>query len=1355
MKTSLNVNALTGWRSASRSRLQAALGVALAGVLSLQSWANPTGMSVANGTVVAATSGLQLNITASHNAAINWQSFNIGANETTTFIQPSASSVVWNRISDPNPSQIWGHLNANGIVVLMNSSGFFFGPNSFVSAAGLVVTTAAPPQDFGSGGFWQFNGPPPAASIINYGQINIGSGGSAFLIAEHVENHGAIAAPEGNIGLYAGKEVLLSERSDGRGLSVQVRLPEGSVDNTGRLVADGGAITLRARTVNQRGIIEANSVRERDGIIELVATESVNLEAGSALHARGDSEGFSSGGQILVRSDGRFRDESTSEIDAGGGAQGGDGGRVEISAPSMTSIKSRILGEARVGWTGGKLFIDPTDIFLSDSGSGTAGSGTVNSGDLPDTLRLDVNSAFVGFSQITLQAIRNIALQAGTQWDLNQSTGVSAPGSRLTLQAGNDIHIENGASLVAGQNWSVSLFAGADFASPDTVVVNQGGIYFEGTGSLQASDGMVHLLAGNEVIVNSGFIRTVGGGNIDVVALSGSVNTGTRPNGFLFRSTGSGYDVDPDLGGISTMNGGNVNITAGQDIVSFLPQSGDAQQGDGGSGAFGAAAGNVTLTAGRNVAGHYVVRSGIGRITAGANAGTPAKSLALSLGAGGWDINAVQDILLQEVRNPNGVFNAQGFFSASTRHRFDYASDAYTHLTAGHAVELLGTSLPRNSSASDPKAVPVIYPPSLEISAGAGGVTLDKDIVLFPSMAGQLRITTFDGGALKGNQAGSLVSLIMSDSGRTRYTDAGNFGIDDHADTPVHLNDPDPVKIDISGNLSGVLIATPKQTQINVGGDMINARFVGQNLHESDVTSINVAGDIRNRNEFTTVPLGQEPDLTLFDHLDPTDPSLSSMLNSARNAFFYDSVNHTLTYKGRINGQVLQALLNMRVVRWYPGTELPVLDEQGIPIIDSAVFCDPAALQSLYANSQDVPTSPDTGYKLGGPGQFNIAARNLDLGATAGIVSYGPRNNQSLAKYSSTGAGINLTLSGNLDMFSTTISSLAGGDIHIHADGSVNVGSRQFVGNDINARGIFTVARSDVEVIATGDINVNGSRIAAYDGGDVIVKSLEGNVDAGNGAAGSVSVEKIYVDPDTHEVKTYIPRIPGSGILATTFPPSLVPSFPNSTYTVGDITVETPRGNIIASAGGIVQIPYNGVNTSAGTVTLKAGSKDAQGNVLYQGAIDASGSGVIGSHVVLDATAGITGLVFARQNIDISARENVNIVALAQGSVNVEAGGKISGTIVGIGSVSASGGSIDAALLSQNVNASGTTSGQLGFAQTSAAGATSQSVQNNDEQVKKTVASVAEEDEDETKKKNAGIRLAKTTGRVTVILPKQ
>ena len=97
--------------------------------------ANPQGLSVQSGNASVTVNGNQYNITASHNAFLNWQSFNIATGETTRFIQPSASSVVWNRINDANPSQIYGNLTANGIVVLMNQNGFYFGPNSFVSAA--------------------------------------------------------------------------------------------------------------------------------------------------------------------------------------------------------------------------------------------------------------------------------------------------------------------------------------------------------------------------------------------------------------------------------------------------------------------------------------------------------------------------------------------------------------------------------------------------------------------------------------------------------------------------------------------------------------------------------------------------------------------------------------------------------------------------------------------------------------------------------------------------------------------------------------------------------------------------------------------------------------------------------------------------------------------------------------------------------------------------------------------------------------------------------------------------------------------------------------------------------------------
>ena len=111
--------------------------------------ANPTGMTVQHGNATITVNGSQLTVTAGNNAFLNWQSFNIAEGQKTIFNQPSSSSIVWNKINDKNPSQIYGSLQANGVVVLLNSSGFYFGPNSFVSAAGLVVSTAncMPPQN--------------------------------------------------------------------------------------------------------------------------------------------------------------------------------------------------------------------------------------------------------------------------------------------------------------------------------------------------------------------------------------------------------------------------------------------------------------------------------------------------------------------------------------------------------------------------------------------------------------------------------------------------------------------------------------------------------------------------------------------------------------------------------------------------------------------------------------------------------------------------------------------------------------------------------------------------------------------------------------------------------------------------------------------------------------------------------------------------------------------------------------------------------------------------------------------------------------------------------------------------------
>src|SRR5690348_13345982 len=81
--------------------------------------ANPTGGTVVQGTAAFGSSGSQFTIhQTSANAVINWQGFNIGPGEMTTFVQPSSSSVAWNQINSASPSQIFGTLNANGYVIL-------------------------------------------------------------------------------------------------------------------------------------------------------------------------------------------------------------------------------------------------------------------------------------------------------------------------------------------------------------------------------------------------------------------------------------------------------------------------------------------------------------------------------------------------------------------------------------------------------------------------------------------------------------------------------------------------------------------------------------------------------------------------------------------------------------------------------------------------------------------------------------------------------------------------------------------------------------------------------------------------------------------------------------------------------------------------------------------------------------------------------------------------------------------------------------------------------------------------------------------------------------------------------------
>ena len=1467
-------------------------------LLAREAGANPTGLSVVSGTATTQASGSQLNITVSQNAVLNWSSFNIAAGERTVFNQPSTTSLVVNQIGGQSPSLIYGSLQANGMVVLLNSSGFYFGPNSFVSAAGLTVSTAnfAPPQN--AGGSWVFNGPPPLASIVNYGQVKIGHGGDCFFIADKVENHGTVEADGGNIAFAAGQTVTLSERPDGRGMSMQVTLPQGSVDNYGNVIADGGTIAMNAKVVNQGGLIQANSVRDDHGVIELVASDSLNVDADSKIIADGDgSAGGSAGGKITLKSSGAFSDAVGSEIAITGGAQGGNGGAVEISAPSMAAVHSKIDGRARAGSTGGKLLLDPDYIVIDQTADSFDGK-----------LHYNVNSDFIGLSDINLQAVYDISFADGITWDLSASTG--SPSGQLTLEAGRNIIFGNTTLLTDANNWSVALYAGVtDFANK-IVSPGAGSIYFndfdpvnsqnvyDPSGSILLTGGSATLVAGQDIIVGTGRVITTGGGSISAHALSGNIDTGGYAQGYVYQTPdlGAPYTIDPSLsvGGISTAAGGDVTLIAGGNVQSILPAAnGNAhfyyydntsQEGTSdayltaGAGAYGfvaGQAGNYTVIAGGNVTGHYLVANGTGKIYAGVmmdpdgnpmpdgsgnyklgstgsagvdidNPGRP--SLALSLINGGWNVTAARNILLQEVRNPNGVFNTQDRTGAFF-HAFDYGSSDYVNLAAGNQVQL-GASvslLPRFNS-EDSVYVPVIYPGILNIAAGAGGVVLTGDsssssssaqLILFPSPLGSLTINTTDGGSLASAlPATQIFNLIMSDSGRTQYSLAGKdyFGLGDHATTPVHLGSEMPFVLNISGDVDNVLIGAPEAAQINVGGNLNNSRFQGMNLAANDTTAINVTGNIYNRGTFTTLDLATVsgagvPDLSLLGRYiaGTADPSLATLLS----AFSYNPETHTLTYQTipRASLASILSLLQHLPVQVYVNGQPQWNDPpfNTVPTTTTASVLDSVTAQALLAkfNSLGTPPTGASGYAIGGGGKFDITAQNLDLGTTTGIQSWGVglynvAGNYPLAKLFTTGPDIVVNLAGNLNMLSSAISSLNGGNIYVNADGNLDVGSSDITVTSLGARGIYSTGQGNVSVYAGGDINVQGSRIAVYDtrpfdphiitpGGALTAVSRHGNVIVGNGGSGFAVVNSFYVDPVSRQVTTQTPTIPGSGILQTSY---------NQT---GNALVEALTGNVSIGVGGIKQVLFKGsqivgggqieANTddlvklfqlalegdqAAATAyqnlrngivpggyvpfidiyagyaleKLDAGLNpvlDAFGNPainafnrgegtltkLADGEnINATGSGIVGAGTAnLKASGGIVGNIISFGDVNLDANKNINVNVFGLGTVSVaSAGGSVSGTIIGVGGVNASGSSIDASLES-NGTISGDTSGNSGFAASASAANVAAGIANDSNA--KAAQATSENTDDELNKKKKGITLAQKVSRVTVILPKK
>ena len=233
--------------------------------LASQAHAGPSGGQVVDGLGSISNVGKETTILQdSHRLAINWDSFNIAADERVEFIQPGSQSLALNRIIGNDGSQILGRLDANGHVILVNPNGIIFGENATVNVGGLVASGLdIKPTDFMNGDLVFKQRGNKEGLVINQGLINAASGGGEWpggshgnvvLLGKRVANEGLISATLGSVTLAAGKEAVLT--FDPRGL-IGVRVSkeilqeeiglDAAVSNSGQINAEGGRVAAEGR----------------------------------------------------------------------------------------------------------------------------------------------------------------------------------------------------------------------------------------------------------------------------------------------------------------------------------------------------------------------------------------------------------------------------------------------------------------------------------------------------------------------------------------------------------------------------------------------------------------------------------------------------------------------------------------------------------------------------------------------------------------------------------------------------------------------------------------------------------------------------------------------------------------------------------------------------------------------------------------------------------------------------------------------------------------------------------------------------------------------------------------------------
>jgi len=324
--------------------------------------AGPENLSVVSGDVELKSASQLCEITATDRSILEWDSFSIREGETVQFFQPSEIASVLNRVTGPNLSEIYGNLQANGKVYLINPSGIIFGEKAVVDTSSFLASTLdISNADFSQGNELLCIGD-SEANLVQLGTIRAKSG-DIFLIARKIEQKGVLSAAKGDVSLSAGTEILLKPKSCPL-INLSADLCSSRIENSGEIEALNAYIqadSCSSFALEQDGEI---TLLEEGGKI-LLSNKGEFSTVGSNAHLKAPN------GEITILQEG----ESPLYLHGVLDVSGPSGGHIQIKAPKLLN-NAQCYADG-VSGPGGSISISIEKTLIETASASFSANGTV------------------------------------------------------------------------------------------------------------------------------------------------------------------------------------------------------------------------------------------------------------------------------------------------------------------------------------------------------------------------------------------------------------------------------------------------------------------------------------------------------------------------------------------------------------------------------------------------------------------------------------------------------------------------------------------------------------------------------------------------------------------------------------------------------------------------------------------------------------------------------------------------------------------------------------------------------------------------------------------------------------------